>query len=362
VTSFDALIVRIETACGLIGYGEAQNSAGSAGTYAALAALVNDEIGPELRKRDPRDITAIHAYLYNGVRTDLATARGHVFPSLARRGLTVSAISAIDIALWDILGKSLETPVWRLLGGTKAAQLPAYGSGGWAPADRIGDQLADYVSKWGVRAVKMRVGAMDGSVRRSADRVIAAREGLGPEIELMCDAHGTLTPAEAKRFCYLIRDCDVTWFEEPVAADDKVGMAEVRRSTHVPIAAGESEYTRFDFRDLIELRAVDVLQPDLAVCGGITEGRRIDALAAAYNLELAPHMWAGAPAFAAGLHLAAASTVSRLVEYPMGANPMLHELIEERFPIIHGMVEIPERPGLGITVREDVVREHAVGA
>lgn len=358
VASFDALIVRIETTCGLVGWGEGQNSAGSAGTYTAPAALVNEEIGPRLLGRDPREPGPIWDELYSGVRAGFARDRGHAFPELSRRGVTVTAISAVDIALWDLLGKSLDVPVWRLLGGRKAERMPAYGSGGWADAGAIGEQLAGYVRHSGFGGVKMRVGAMDGTVRRSAERVLAAREGLGPDVELMCDAHGTLTVAEAKRFCHLIRDADVTWFEEPVSPDDKVGLAEVRGSTHVPIAAGESEYTRFDFRELVERRAVDVLQPDLAVCGGITEGRRIEALAATHNLELAPHMWAGAPAFAAGLHLAAASTSSRLVEYSLGANPMLHDLVEEDFPVVDGHVEIPDRPGLGITVREDVLADH----
>lgn len=360
VASFDALIVRVETECGLVGCGEGQNSAGSAGTYAAMVHLVNDEMAAQLVGRDPRDVGRVWDDLYSGVRAGYASSRGHVFPELSRRGLTVGAISAIDIALWDILGKSLDAPVWRLLGGAKAERMPAYGSGGWASATEIGEQLMGYVKHSGFTAVKMRVGAMDGSVVASAERVIAAREGLGPDVELMCDAHGTLTTAEAKRLCYMIRDCDVTWFEEPVSGDDKAGLAEVRASTHVPIAAGESEYTRFDFRELVDRRAVDVLQPDLAVCGGITEARRIEALAATYNLELAPHMWAGAPAFTAGLHLAAASSSSRIIEYSLGANPMLHDLVEEDFLVRDGLIEIPNRAGLGITVREDVLRDFTV--
>lgn len=360
VTTFDGLLVRIETSTGLVGYGEGKNAAGSAGTYASLAHLVNVEMAPRLVGRDPRDIGGAWDLLYNGVRTGLAAERGHVFPELARRGLTVAAISAIDIALWDLLGRHLGVPLSQLLGGAKAPKLPAYGSGGWAPADAIGAQLRGYVDTFGVRGVKMRVGAMDGSVRASAERVIAARAAIGPEVDLMIDAHGTLTRAEARRLCHLIGDCDVRWFEEPVTADDRQGMAAVRRGTHIPIAAGESEYTRFDFRDLIASDAVDVVQPDLAVCGGITEARRIEGLAASHHLELSPHMWAGAIAFAAGLHLAAASTCSRVVEYPLGTDPMLHELVEEDLRLVDGQVAVPDGPGLGVTVREDVVREFAV--
>lgn len=360
VTSFDAAIVRIETACGIIGWGEAKNAAGSAGAYAGLVKIINADMGPRLIGRDPRDIVAIWDLLYNGVRADYAITRGHVFPDIARRGHAIAAISGIDIALWDILGKSLNAPVWRLLGGRKAERLPAYASGGWADAAGIGAQLAGYVAQGGFRAVKMRVGVMDGSPAASAERVIAARRELGPNIDIMCDAHGSFTVSEAKRFAYMVRDCNVVWFEEPVAGDDKQGMAEVRAYSHIPIAAGESESTRFDFRDLIAHRAVDVLQPDLAICGGITEAHRIGALAAAYNLQLTPHLWTGAPAFAAGLHISAANTASTILEYSVGANPMIHDLVEERFPVSDGMVEIPDRPGLGITVREDLLHAHTI--
>src|SRR4029079_16079815 len=128
--------------------------------------------------------------------------------------------------------------------------MPAYASGGWADAKTIGDQLKAYV-KQGFGAVKMRVGAMDGTPQASAERVKAARSALGPDIEIMVDSHGTFTVAEAKRFAHLVRDLNLPWFEEPVTADDKAGIAAVRASSMIPIAAGESEFTRFDFRDLI---------------------------------------------------------------------------------------------------------------
>jgi L-alanine-DL-glutamate epimerase-like enolase superfamily enzyme len=362
VKQFDSCIVRIETDAGIIGWGEGKNAAGSAGTYYAIVATVNQEFAPRLIGKDPRDISLIWDSLYNGVRSQHASERGHVAPDLSRRGVTVAAISAIDIACWDILGKSLDLPIWRLLGGRKAERMPAYASGGWANAQGIGRQLRSYLENGGFKAVKMRVGAMDGTAHVSAERVKAAREDLGPHVDIMVDAHGTFTVAEAKRFAHLVRDCDLAWFEEPVGADDKTGIAEVRRSCLIPIAAGESEFTRFDFRDLIAHRAVDILQPDLAICGGITEARRIDALAGAYNLRLAPHLWAGAPAFFAGLHVAAASSSSYILEFSLGANPMLHDLIEESVTVQGGLIDIPDRPGLGITVREDVLAEHAVRA
>lgn len=357
VSTFDSVIVRVDTECGLTGWGEAKAGVGSAAACAGLAAIVNEDYAPLLLGQDPRDISRLWDVMYNTPREGYAVADGHGLPQLGRRGLSVSAIAGVDIALWDILGKSLNVPVWRLLGGRRAERMPAYASGGWADASKIGAQLQGYCDKGGFRAVKMRVGVMDGSPARSAARVRAAREALGPDIRLMADAHGTWTVAEARAFCRMVEDCDLFWFEEPVSADDKAGMAEVRRCSTVPISAGESEFTRHDFRELAELRAVDVMQPDLAIAGGITEGLRISAIASAYNLRLAPHLWSGAPAFAAGLHLAATQSAGFILEYSLGHNPMLHDLIEESFPVENGHVAVPDRPGLGITVRDSFLRE-----
>lgn len=359
LTTFDAAILRIETDDGIVGWGEGKNAAGSAGSYGTLVHMLNYEVGPRLVGRDAAEISAVWEMLYNGVRHEKAAMSGHAMPELSRRGLSIAAISAVDIALWDILGKSLGVPVWKLLGGRKADRLPAYASGGWESAEKIGGQLQSYLASGGFKAVKMRVGAMDGAPYVSAARVRAARKALGPSVDIMVDAHGTYTVADAKRFIQLVRDCDLAWFEEPVIADDKAGMAEVRAAGNVPIATGESEATRFAFRDLAVLRSADIFQPDPAFCGGITEAMRIGAIASAFNLRLAPHLWAGAPCFFSGLHICAASPASFVVEYSVGANPMIHDLVEETVAVKDGMLEIPDKPGLGFTINERVLETHA---
>ena len=359
VRTFDAAILRIETDDGVVGWGEGKNAAGSAGTYGALVHMLNHEVGPQLIGRDPRDIGPIWETLYNGTRAATAAAAGHALPQIARRGISVAAISAVDIALWDIFGKSVGEPVWRLLGGRKLEAMPAYASGGWESADKIGEQLKSYIAKGGFKAVKMRVGAMDGSPHVSAARVRAAREALGPDIDIMVDAHGTYTVGEARRFMQLVSDCNLAWFEEPVIADDKAGMAEVRAAGSVPIAAGESEATRYAFRDLAVLRSADIFQPDPAFCGGISEAMRIGTIASAFNLRFAPHLWAGAPCFFAGLHICAASPASFIIEYSVGANPMIHDLVEETVDVKDGMIAIPDRPGLGFTISERFLEAHA---
>jgi L-alanine-DL-glutamate epimerase-like enolase superfamily enzyme len=358
VASFDTTLVRIETECGLVGHGEGRGSVFSASVNHALVAIIEHELAPLIVGEDPRDITRLWDLMYNGTRAHYALARGHVFPAMGRRGITIAGISAIDIALWDILGKSLDAPVWRLLGGRRHERMPAYASGGWKPADQVADELRAFLDVGGFKAVKMRVGAGDGTLAHSVARVHRAREGLGPDIDIMCDAHGTYTVAEAKRFCRQVEDCNIAWFEEPVTADDKRGLAEVRAGTDIPIATGESEFTRFAFRDLLELRAADILQPDLSIAGGITETMRIEALCAAYQVRFAAHIWGGATTFAAGLHCSAAATSSFILEYSVGANPMLHGLAIEDFTVEDGHIAIPDRPGLGVTIDEDFVARY----
>lgn len=348
IASFDCTLVTITTDDGLVGYGEAKASVGSAGTCAALAAIINEELRPQLIGKDPCAINAIWELVYNGTRAHYALARGRTFPTLGRRGHLIAALSGIDMALWDLLGKRLNVPVTTLLGGAVRERMPAYASGGWADVNGIGAQLAGYVAK-GFGGVKMRVGVMDGSVRTTAARVIAAREALGPDIKLMVDAHGTFSVPEAKEFCARVADCDLFWFEEPVSADDRAGLAEVRAAARMPVAAGESEFTRFDFADLIAHRAVDVLQPDAAICGGISESVRIGALALTHQLALAPHCWGSALSFSAALNVAFATPAAIILEYSLGANPLMFELVEERFEVVDGSLAAPARPGLGVT-------------
>ncbi|MFN8493732.1 MAG: mandelate racemase/muconate lactonizing enzyme family protein [Caldilineaceae bacterium] len=359
LASFDCTLVTITTDEGLQGFGEAKAAVGSAGVCAAIVTCVRHELKPILVGQDARQIARLWECMYNGTRDHYALARGRAFPILGRRGLTISAMSGVDMALWDLLGKSLNTPVVQLLGGATRERMPAYASGGWADVEKIGEQVKGYIAR-GFNAVKMRVGVMDGDVMTSVARVRAARAALGPKIDIMADAHGTYSVPEAKQFCRALEEVNLRWFEEPINADNRHGTAEVRANTTIPISAGESEFTRFDFRDLIEARAVDILQPDLAICGGLTEGRRIAALADTHQLELAPHCWGSAFSFMAGVSLAFASPAATVIEYSVGANPMLFELVQEKIEAVDGMIAAPTRPGLGVTPREDFIQQYKI--
>lgn len=349
-------LVVVTTEDGLQGFGEAKAAVGSSGVCASIVSCVENELRPILIGQDARNISQLWERMYNGVRDHYAIDRGRVFPILGRRGLTVSAMSGVDMALWDLQGKSLQVPVMQLLGGALREKMPAYASGGWADHNSIGEQLSSYTAK-GFKGVKMRVGSMDNTVDYSIARVKAARSALGPDIKLMTDAHGTFSVPEAKRFCRALEDCNLYWFEEPISPDNKQGTREVRAATTIPIAAGESEYTRFDMRDLIDLRAVDVLQPDAAIIGGITEAFRVASLASTYQLELAPHCWGSAFSFMAGVNVAFASPSATIIEFSLGGNPMMFELVNEKIEAVNGLIEKPEAPGLGLSVNWDFVKE-----
>jgi L-alanine-DL-glutamate epimerase-like enolase superfamily enzyme len=359
LTTFDMTLVTVTTEDGRTGYGEAKAAVGSSGACASVAAIVKHELRPLLIGQDARHITRLWERMYNGSRDHYAFQRGRGFPILGRRGLTICAISGVDLALWDLLGKSLGVHVLQLIGGPLRSQMPAYASGGWADADHIGEQLSGYIERGGFGAVKMRVGVMDGDVATSVARVRAARAALGPKIDIMCDAHGTWSVPEAKRFCRETEDLGLRWIEEPVNSDNYQGTAEVRASTTTPISVGESEFTRFDFRDLLELRAADILQPDLAICGGLTEGLRIAALATTYQVELAPHCWGSAFSFMAGLTLAFASPAGIIIEYSLGYNPLLREMVQEQIVVQDGVVGVPGGAGWGLTPRADFVAEYS---
>jgi L-alanine-DL-glutamate epimerase-like enolase superfamily enzyme len=357
LTNFDMTLVVVTTDTGLQGFGEAKAAVGSSGSCASIVSCIENELKPQLIGKDARNISRIWEHIYNGTRDHYSLSRGRKFPILGRRGLTISAMSGIDTALWDIKGKALGAPVVELLGGSCRDKMPAYASGGWAKADAIGEQLLGYTSK-GFSGVKMRVGIMDQTVAESIKRVKAAREALPDHIKLMTDAHGTFSVPEAKQFTKGVEDCNLYWFEEPISPDNKIGTAEVRANTYIPIAAGESEYTAFDVRDLIAERALDVLQPDCAIIGGITEAMRVSQLAHTYQLELAPHCWGSAFSFMAGLSVAFASPSANVIEFSLGGNPMMYDLVEENITVDkEGMLIAPEKPGLGLTPNWDFVKD-----
>ena len=291
--------------------------------------------------------------MYNGSRWKPALERGHSQPMDGRRGVTMEAVAGVDIAIWDVKSQALGLPVYKALGAVRDS-IRGYGSGGWAPGDEAEQEMGGYAAK-GFSAVKMRVVGRDGfSVENTIRRVSAARRGIGDDVELMIDAHGSLDVSTAIRLARRLEEYDLAWFEEPISPDDHPGLAEVRRSTIIPIATGEREFTRFDFEDLFMHRAVDIAQPDIARAGGFTEIRRIGAMASARGIRLAPHAWGSGVLFAASIHMAMAAPNCHILEVSQGYMPMMNELFNEPYDIRDGTVYAPQTPGLGFTLRDDV--------
>ncbi|MBI2872940.1 MAG: mandelate racemase/muconate lactonizing enzyme family protein [Chloroflexi bacterium] len=349
----DIALVQVETDEGISGLGAAQ------GSPEVIKAMVEDELQPLLLGEDPTWTERLWAKMYNGSRFEPSLARGYSLQGHGRRGDMMAAIAGVDIALWDIFGKVLGQPIYKLLGAARD-RIRGYASGGWAPGEQAGEEIAGYIAK-GFTAAKMRAEGMDGfSIPKSIRRIAAARKAIGPEVELFVDAHGSLNPSTAIRLAKRMEEYDVGWFEEPVSPDYHSGMAEVRAATSVPIATGERETTRFEFRDLLEKRAVDIIQPDIAISGGFTETRRIAAMASAYGVRFAPHVWGSGVLFAASIHIALSAPNCHIFEVSQARyGPLVYEIFTEPFDIREGHVYAPKGPGLGFELRPDVEKRFA---
>ena len=343
----DAVLILVDTDEGLTGMGA------SLGSPETVSTIVKYDLAPALVGEDPMYSEFLWEKMYNGSRWKPALERGHSQPMDGRRGVTMEAVAGVDIAIWDVKSQALGLPVYKALGAVRDS-IRGYGSGGWAPGDEAEEEMGGYAAK-GFSAVKMRVVGRDGfSVENTIRRVSAARRGIGDDVELMIDAHGSLDVSTAIRLARQLEEYDLAWFEEPISPDDHPGLAEVRRSTIIPIATGEREFTRFDFEDLFMHRAVDIAQPDIARAGGFTEIRRIGAMASARGIRLAPHAWGSGVLFAASIHMAMASPNCHILEVSQGYMPMMNELFNEAYDIRKGTVHAPQTPGLGFTLREDV--------
>ena len=338
----DTTIVIVNTDEGITGYGCAQ------GSPPVAKAIIEEALRPQLLGEDPTWVERLWEKMYSGNRYGAALQRASSNPVMGRRGETIAAISGVDIALWDIVGKWLGQPVYRVLGACRD-RIRAYVAGGWKSEEGIGEQLSEQVAR-GFGAVKMVAVGEDGfSLDKCERRVRAAREAIGPDVELMIDAHGYFDTSTAVRLAERLEQYDLAWFEEPVTSDDYRAMAEVRAKTTIPIAAGESEFTRYGFRDMIDAGAVDFVQPDVSIAGGITECRRISALASAHGKLFSPHGGSAAPLVAASLHLAASCPNCNIFSLSPGRNPLVDDLIEENISMTDGYVHVLEGPGLGIT-------------
>jgi D-galactarolactone cycloisomerase len=327
------IVVRVRTDGGLTGVGEAF----AYGAPLAVCNVIEESLAPLLLGQDPLRIEHLVDVMHRGTMI------------YGRRGLAMFAISGVDIALWDLLGKAHGARVSELLGGARRPRLPVYAS--LMRYDSPPDVAAACQSfvRQGFSMLKLH--------QTDLESVRAAREAVGPAVELMLDVNCPWTPAEAVSMARALAPHRLFWLEEPVwPPEDYAGLAEVRGETDIPIALGENESTLYGFREIVERRAADILQPSITKVGGITEFRKIAALAQAANRPVAPHAFYFGPGLAATLHMAATWGGSTPVEFPTGEHetPFLARPIQAR----DGHVDLPEGPGLGVEINEEAIRRH----
>ena len=339
-------LVKVTTDDGLVGWGEG-----------AASSIIDGLLAPLLIGQDPMDRTGLwermfHA-LYNGNNAV---------------GLAGSALSALDIALWDLAGKATGLPVCALLGGKVRDKVAVYATGlyyteGEFP-DRLLDEARGYVAA-GFKGMKTKVGGL--SIAEDVARVLALRAAIGPDTHLMVDANEAYNATTAIRLGQQLADLDLVWFEEPVNAQDLDAYLEVKAALPMAIAGGENLRTRYEFKPYLTLRAYDIVQPDIMHCGGITEMQRICAMANACGIQVNPHVWGSPVMIAATLHLAATLPPcppahnaqpymqEPVMEFDRTPSAIRQELCAVPFDQEDSFVRVPTGPGLGIEVDEGVV-------
>jgi len=337
----ETTLVEIRTDEGITGWGEAY------GPSAPSAAALRDFFGPQMLGRDPRDTETLWHYLF---------ARSLDY---GQKGTMVAAISALDIAFWDIKAQAAGVPLYRLLGGAQVESIPCYATGfyfgGKGKLEARFAREAEGYLKDGFTAVKMKVGL---GVDRDAGLVAGVRRAVGPRTRLMIDANHAYSATDAIALGRRVEPFDIGWFEEPVSPLDIEAYLEVKRRLSIPLAGGEAEYTRFGFEPLLGRRAVDYAQPDLCATGGISEGMKIATLASLYGIHVTPHAWGSAVGLAAALHFYAAlpppparlPPAEKLLEYDRTENPFRTEIVRSPIRFSRGQLFVPQSPGLGIEV------------
>ena len=308
---------------------------GGGGAEAVLSYL-DLRLKPLLLNEDPLHVERLWEKMYRGDR------------GVRRVGLAGMAISALDIALWDLAAKAANQPLYKLWGGV-TDRVAAYGSGGWgrySEADLIGE--AEKYAALGIKYYKMKIHHPDPQVNRA--RVAAVKKALGPGVRMMVDVNQKLDLEGNLRQAALLEDFDLVWYEEPVLADDIAACAEVAARIRIPVATGENHYTRYEFREIIERKAARYLMPDVCRANGYSETLKIGHLAAAHGVAVSPHV-----AHELSLQICGALSNGFLVEYMDWAPP---DLFEELPPCTDGAFRIPSKAGHGLTLTKAALQKY----
>lgn len=330
-------VVEVETNVGITGIGVTYHEVGGE----AIREFIRYAIRPKFIGRSPFETEVLYEENF------------HYMRGVGRKGLAFCAYSAVDIALWDIKGKVLNMPLYRLLGGNNPV-VPIYASGGWTSysTEELVAEAKMMVAR-GYTKIKLKVG-VDGGRNPMEDvrRVAAVREAIGPDIGFALDANNVWRAATAIQFANNIRQYNIEFFEEPVFADDMPGLAEFKRGTDIPLATGEHEYTRYGIRDLLLNNAADVIQCDATRIGGYTETLRAMAMSQAWNKAFAPHGMEHIH-----MHLVAAAPNGIMLERLFMFEDLVNNVYVDAPQPVNGFLTIPEKPGLGLELNQDYLSE-----
>jgi L-alanine-DL-glutamate epimerase-like enolase superfamily enzyme len=334
------LLVFVETDTGLIGVGEAWSDGGSPDS---IIAFIESDLKPILLGQDA---TTPERHFKEAIdRSAVST----------RRSQTFAAMSAIDIALWDIKGKAAGLPLWRMLGGGDPRVMP-YASAGLYKEGQTPKQFAEEYAAYvlqGFRAVKIKVGGAPLAV--DLERVVELRKAMGPEARLMIDAVSTYDVPTALALARGLAGHDITWFEQPVPVEDLDGLRTIQREGGIPVCGLENEYGLWTYRRLLEMKAVHYVQFDPIISGGITFGRKIAAVAEAFFKPVTLHHSNSIVSMLANIHLAAAVSNAHSVEYHVFHQPLFDRAPPGTLDLDGGYLTAPERPGLGVDL-DDLAR------
>jgi L-alanine-DL-glutamate epimerase-like enolase superfamily enzyme len=316
---------------------------GSAYSHPQLVqTIVEDHLAPFLVGEDPRDIDALWNRMYSLTRW------------YGRKGAAVSALGAVDIALWDIKGKLLGEPLYRLLGGT-AGDVEAYASGLlWQDDLSLLEEEALRHLEDGFRLMKMRLGRDHDYDQRAVDRLCNVLRGRS---RVAVDGTHRYSLAEAEEFAKFLAERDVAWFEEPFPPEDVEAYAALRGRSDVPLAAGENEFGVQGFAELLRMGAIDIAQPDASRTGGISECVRIGGLADAHGVAVVTHTWSDAVALIANAHVVRALSNGVAVEVDRTGCPLIDGLLADGLPLEDGVIRLSEKPGLGIELDPEALAQ-----
>jgi D-galactarolactone cycloisomerase len=338
--SRSATLVQVETDKAITGLGSCS------GNGELIEFIVANVLKPLLIGMDPTEIDAIW---------DKAYVRGG-HKEFGTRGIGVVALSGVDIALWDILGKVRGVPLYQLLGGKCRDKVPVYATALYPEEPSRVAKRARGFAEQGFHGVKIKVGFdLDQDTRI----VRAVREELGKDFVIMTDANQGYTLDVALRAADAFAECGAYWLEEPLFVEDIEGHATLREKGKTPIAVGENLHMCYAFENFIARGAVDFIQPDVARAGGITEIKKITAMATKHKVPVSFHTWGDCVALAASVHLAAALQDCIVMELDYTYNPLREELLDEPFTVENGYLIPPEKPGLGIELNEEALERFA---